>query len=56
MKMNVIDRAFYVLKGFCEKQITCDECRFNDVGKDRCAMAANIPANWKMPKGGDNDG
>lgn len=52
---NVIDKAFYVLKGFCEKQMTCEECRFNN--DDRCAMSLSIPANWKMPKkDGENDG
>lgn len=45
-RISVVDKAFRRLKGFCEKQVNCEKCRFDNYGD--CALEA-IPANWEMP-------
>lgn len=46
---SVLELAFYRLKGYCEKRVGCDKCRFSD--GDGCILASGmIPADWELPK------
>lgn len=54
MKLSIIDRAFYRLKGYCEKKATCEGYRFNKEN-NTCELSQGIPADWEMPGKGERD-
>lgn len=45
----IIWEAFERIKGYCLKQIKCDNCRF--YSQDGCILT-QLPCNWEMPKKG----
>ncbi len=51
---NCIERAFYRLRGYCDKKPNCDNCRFAD-NEGHCVMYNTVPADWKMPKESEED-
>lgn len=52
---SYIDRAFQRLRGYCEKQTNCDNCRFVETNGD-CILQITVPCDWKMPKEKEGDG
>lgn len=46
--------AFERIKGYCDKQTKCDNCKFH-TEDDECVFRDNIPCNWEMPKRGDDE-
>ena len=46
--ISLVDRAFYLLKGYCEKQTNCDNCRFDN--GECCVLQKCAPLDWEKPK------
>ena len=52
--MKVLE-AFERIKGYCDKQIKCGNCKFYSEDDEWCVFRDNIPCNWKMPKRGGTE-
>lgn len=45
--MSAIDKAFYRLKGYCDKRVGCEGCRFSS--ENGCVLTYNLPVDWEIP-------
>ncbi len=43
------EKAAMIIAGYCDKQLTCDKCRFADENGD-CMLQVKIPSDWGIPK------
>ena len=43
------EKAAKIIAGYCDKQLTCDKCRFADENGD-CTLREKIPMDWGIPK------
>ena len=45
------EKAAKIIAGYCDKQLTCDKCRFADEYGD-CTLQTKIPSDWEISKEG----
>lgn len=45
------EKAAMIIAGYCDKQLTCDKCRFADENGD-CTLREKIPMDWGNAEGG----
>ena len=45
------EKAAKIIAGYCDKQLTCDKCRFADENGN-CMLQVKSPSDWEMPKEG----
>lgn len=43
------EKAAKIIAGYCDKQLTCDKCRFADENGD-CTLREKIPMDWGISK------
>lgn len=48
MKTSV-DKAIAVIRGYCNKTVSCEKCRFYDE-EDDCPFLIKSPCDWSMDK------
>ncbi|MBQ1760636.1 MAG: hypothetical protein IIZ94_13255 [Prevotella sp.] len=51
--MKVLE-AFERIKGYCDKQATCEHCMFV-LENGYCSLRETVPCNWGTPKRGDDE-
>lgn len=44
--MMTIKKALLIIKGYCEKHISCDRCQLR--GDLHCLLEEDIPADWDV--------
>lgn len=44
---SYVDRAIAVIRGYCDKVVSCSKCRYS-VDCDCPFTAGHIPSDWKM--------
>lgn len=46
--MRRIEKAIKYIKGYCDKNPTCDKCKLYNKEEDCCQLKEELPCEWKI--------